>query len=104
MSDASVSFTANRYKIVPISFYHNGNSAIEIGVRCTSSSQWVVWDNFKLLYYGSGDTPGIDEIAKSQSLDENADMHDLSGRHLSKTTVLSRGVYILNGKKYLKTK
>ena len=104
MSDASVSFTANRYKIVPISFYHNGNSAIEIGVRCTSSSQWVIWDNFKLLYYGSGDTTGIDEIAKSQSLDENADMHDLSGRHLSKTTVLSRGVYILNGKKYLKTK
>ena len=98
MSDASASFTANRYTIAPLLFYHNGQRPLTLGIRGTATAQWVVWDNFQLKYLGSGDVTSIKEVVNNPS-EEDAAVYDLSGRQVTNP---SRGIYIRNGKKMIK--
>ena len=98
MSDASASFTANRYTIAPLLFYHNGQRPLTLGIRGTATAQWVVWDNFQLKYLGSGDVTSIKEVVNNPS-EEDAAVYDLCGRRV---TTPSRGIYIRNGKKMIK--
>lgn len=56
MSDASASFTAGNYTIEPIDFVvtKEGDNAgkIYVGITNQNNTQWVIWDNFQLTYYG----------------------------------------------------
>lgn len=64
MKDASAAFTQGLYNVSPITFQVTGGTAT-IGVRNTDSlTDWCIWDNFQLTYYGSS-VPGavtIDDI------------------------------------------
>ena len=53
MTDASNSFTAGLYTIEPIEFNVFEDGQLTIGVKGTSTSQWVIWDNFQLTYLSS---------------------------------------------------
>ena len=53
MSTASVSFTAGLYTIDPIKVTTFEPGQLTIGAQGTASSNWVVWDNFRLMYYGN---------------------------------------------------
>ena len=67
----------------------------------TSASQTAWWsvDHFQLTYIGSGVPNGISgQVVNSQS--SNSQCYDLQGRRL--TNIPQRGIYIINGKKYLR--
>ena len=50
MSDASVSFSSGLYECNPLEGKITGK--LTVGVRGTATHQWVIWDNFRLTYYG----------------------------------------------------
>ncbi len=54
--------------------------------------------------FNMGEATGIKVIDNGQSIMENEDgaVYDLSGRRISTSSVLPKGVYIRNGKKYIK--
>jgi hypothetical protein len=52
MSAASESFANGLYTIEPITFVVGEDSTLTVGVQSTSTSQWVIWDNFRLTYFG----------------------------------------------------
>jgi hypothetical protein len=58
MSDASASFTNGLYTIEPIKFELKEGDKMDIGVRGTSDTQWVIFDNFQLVYYGPATMEG----------------------------------------------
>ena len=65
------------------------------------SSDWVVFDNFSLSYYGSNvsvdDVTGINDVKVVTTVVERQGVYDLSGRAIANPT--RPGIYIVNGKK-----
>ncbi len=53
MADASASFTNGLYTIDPIEVTVAATGALSVGVKGTSVTQWVIWDNFRLTYLGN---------------------------------------------------
>ena len=100
-SDASVSFTANRYTIKPILFYYDGNAPLTLGIRSTAKAQWAVWDNFQLQYMGSGNSTGIEEIVNSQVSNEDGTVYDIEGRRVLHSSFHHKSIYVNRGRKYL---
>ena len=52
MNAAGASFAAGNYEIEPVEFVFDGEGDLEVGIRGTAVNQWVIWDNFRLTYYG----------------------------------------------------
>lgn len=52
MGDASVEFTNGNYTIEPFKFLVGEDGNIYVGIWGSSTNQWVMFDNFKLTYYG----------------------------------------------------
>ena len=102
MAAASESFTNGLYTIEPIMFDVTGEGddagKINVGVTATVHNQWVIFDNFKLMYYGPNVTTAISEVqANGQQNVEGA--YTISGQ---KVQSLKKGLYIINGKKVVK--
>ncbi len=77
------------------------DGTLTIGIREPSADNtWLVWDNFTLTYKGSIDT-AITTVGSTQH-DAAPAIYDLSGRRLTSSEAMPRGVYIINGKKYLR--
>ena len=76
---------------------------IKLGLKNTKavSSDWVVFDNFSLSYYGSNvsvdDVTGINDVKVDTTVVERQGVYDLSGRAIANPT--RPGIYIVNGKK-----
>ena len=97
MSDASESFTTGLYTIEPINFEVADDGMIYIGISTMTNTQWVIWDNFQLKYFGKNEeTPtGIGSLKAGS---ENGEMFNLNGQRLSSKPA-QKGIYIINGKK-----
>ncbi len=98
MTDASVSFTSGLYTMEPITVVVAEDGTLTVGVKGTGSSQWVIWDNFQLKYYGNGGTPtAISETVAEPVRFEDGAIYNLRGQKMTGT--LKPGLYIKNGKK-----
>lgn len=78
-------------------------STLTLGIRSTAATEsyWTCFDNFQLFYFGnhtSDTVTGIGSVQTGQALQESP-IYDLSGR---RTTKPQRGIYIQNGKKYIR--
>lgn len=62
MSAASESFSNGLYTIEPIEFEVDSTGTLTVGVKTTGEHQWVIFDNFKLTYYGSKNAPVVPEL------------------------------------------
>jgi hypothetical protein len=96
MSDASASFTSGLYTIDPIPFEVGEDGMMYIGITASTNTQWVIWDNFRLKYFGKSVTDGItttDTVAEKSVT--NA-VYNLNGQRVVKA---QKGLYIINGKK-----
>ncbi|MBR6321088.1 MAG: starch-binding protein [Prevotella sp.] len=60
MNAAGASFAAGSYAIEPIFVQVTEKGQLTIGAKGTATSQWVIWDNFQLKYYGANAT--IDQV------------------------------------------
>ncbi len=102
MAAASESFTSGLYTIEPIMFDVTGEGddagKINVGVTATVHNQWVIFDNFKLMYYGPNVTTAISEV-KTNGQQANEGIYNLSGQKVMKA---GKGLYIINGKKVVK--
>ena len=100
MSAASESFTNGLYTIEPIGIYVGEGEQLTIGVKGTALAQWVIFDNFKLTYFGAEKT---DDLLTTAISEVNADaaiaqqgIYNLAGQKVLKA---QKGLYIINGKK-----
>lgn len=98
MTDASVSFTSGLYTMEPITVVVAEDGTLTVGVKGTGTSQWVIWDNFQLKYYGNGGSPdAISETVAEPARFEDGAIYNLRGQKMTGT--LKPGLYIKNGKK-----
>lgn len=98
MTDASVSFTSGLYTMEPITVVVAEDGTLTVGVKGTGTSQWVIWDNFQLKYYGNGGSPdAISETVAEPVRFEDGAIYNLRGQKMTGT--LKPGLYIKNGKK-----
>ena len=100
MSAASESFTAGLYTIEPIEFtvVKEGGDAgkIYVGVTAAVNNQWVIFDNFRLTYYGDPTATAISEVSTANQQAANEGIFNLAGQRVVKA---QKGLYIINGKK-----
>ena len=71
---------------------------LTVGIQEPSSNTWLVWDNFTLTYKGTSAT-GISEKAEDRQPAKGT-LYDLQGRRIY--SVPQKGIYIMNGKKYVR--
>ena len=96
MGDASKEFADGNYTIEPIRFTIAEGEPIVIGARLEQSTNlWCIFDNFVLMYYGSGVVDGIETVGTNVSTKSNA-IYTISGQRVNNT---QKGIYIINGKK-----
>jgi len=106
MTDAGISFKSGLYALQSITVVVEENGTLTIGVQGTATSQWVIWDNFQLMYYGVGGEPTtkISEVkekaepAARNSFEDGA-IYNLRGQKMEGT--LKPGLYIKNGRKFV---
>ena len=90
------------------------SATMKVGIRLTASvsKDWTIFDNFRLYYYGDYEIDhitGLPEIKNEELRMKNeADaIYDLNGRKVSvpsassASSVLPKGIYIMNGKKVI---
>jgi hypothetical protein len=75
--------------------------SLKVGVKSTnmSSGYWVIFDNFRLYYYGSvsaDEVTGVEGAAMESRQTRKGTVYDLQGRRV---LTPSKGLYIVNGKK-----
>ena len=97
MGDAGISFTAGKYTIEPLMAYINDGETLKVGLTNNGhTSQWVIFDNFRLTYYGAEDlTTGISEVS-TDALQAAGRTYNMAGQRVEKPL---KGLYIQNGKK-----
>ena len=75
--------------------------SLKVGVKSTnmSSAYWVIFDNFRLYYYGSvsaDEVTGVESLHPSPITLHPSPVYDLQGRRVANPV---KGLYIVNGKK-----
>ena len=98
MNDASVSFTNGLYTIDPITFEVKDDGMMYVGITASTKTQWVIWDNFQLKYFGKNDpTVGIQSVATESA--KKSEIYNLAGQRVMSA---QKGLYIINGKKVVR--
>lgn len=74
------------------------DGTLRIGIRKETGEEgdWVIFDNFRLTYYGTEAPAGIDPSILNA---HPTIIYDLLGRRVLTTDNLKSGIYIINGKK-----
>lgn len=106
VSQAAKFFQIGKYKnTLTINKTADGTN-IKIGVKkpqAAHSADWVVLDNFRLKYFGTQITDGIENVEAEKvaeaEAEANAPVYNLQGIRVSDTTV--PGIYIRNGRKFV---
>ncbi|MCD8317819.1 MAG: hypothetical protein LUC45_02720 [Paraprevotella sp.] len=115
MEAASKYFAAGLYDNGVVTELTKDNSSLKMGLRCTASDSfyWSIFDNFRLYYYGTMNPDIVnaihpafaDPLQDADPFATPADIYNLSGICVRKQATslegLSRGVYIVKGKKLL---
>lgn len=100
MQAASIYFSKGLYDNSVIYKVPSNGASMKAGIRCTSTSDgyWVIFDNFRLYFYGDMTeetiSQGIDIV--SQPTVDVQRYYDLQGRRVD---IPTKGIYIVNGKK-----
>ena len=103
MQAASLYFKKGLYENSIENELKTANSELRVGIKCTSmpSSFWVIFDNFRLYYYGKDtSTEGI-SILQNEETPIRHNVYTLDGRQLPANAQLRPGLYIVDGKKFL---
>lgn len=100
MTESSIAFTAGHYTTEEVLFEVTGGTAT-VGVRNKSNiTDWCIWDNMQLRYYGMENPQLENSIINQISAQKEAVIHTITGMRVKNVT--KPGIYIINGKKYFK--
>ncbi len=109
MQAASIYFNKGLYENRVTSAISTDGGQLRVGLRCTSmpSYYWVIFDNFRLCYYGSLTPEAVDGISSPTITAEQTGkkgIYSIDGRKitddLQHIDQLPAGLYIINGKKH----
>ncbi len=110
MQSASAYFRKGLYENEIITDITEDGSNLKIGIRCSTPNNmyWTIFDNFRLYYYGSMSSDVISGIRElSPAPNTTNDVYGIDGRLIRKNANnldgLPRGIYIVGGKKVMKT-
>ena len=87
MSEASESFTEGKYDMTKPLKCTVSNGTLTVGVKGTATSQWVIFDNFRLIYYGPDKGKLGDLLATAKEL--AADVNKPEGKEALNTAIAS---------------
>jgi len=93
MTDASISFTEGKYTIEPISYTLAEDGALTVGIKNGENvHQWVIFDNFRLTYYGPAHTKYTVNVAPTENGDVVVDKTEAAeGEQVTVTVTPSEG-------------
>ena len=102
MEAASAYFEKGLYENKVLTTVAKKGAQLQFGIRCPSmgSKYWVIFDNFRLYFYGGvsiDDVTAIKGVSSVPAATDNT-YYDLQGRRVENP---GRGLYILNGKKVI---
>ena len=99
MQTASRYFAKGLYENVLDATIAEDGKSLKIGLRSSSmpTSYWVIFDNFRLHFFGNPEANAIQNVTTSP-LTVTHDLYDLQGRRVQ---TAKPGLYILNGRKVL---
>ena len=104
MQAAANYFKKGFYENEVVTTLSSTSTSLKIGLRCSSmpSRYWVIFDNFRLYFYGSVSTEVVTNIntATTAAATMTDAVYTLDGRRVtSSTQQLKPGLYIVNGRK-----
>ncbi len=111
MASAAAYFKRRLYQNEVYTTTTQVDGTMKIGIKCNTSvsGNWVIFDNFRLYFYGSTDRDiitGIETIEPDTTVPDRhfpAGVYNLQGIKVGDTLDgLPRGIYIMNGKKVMK--
>ena len=104
MDAAAAAFTDGKYEHSLWVEVTDGTLRVGVKKNAESFSDWTIFDNFRVVYYGTQQPDAIEEATAIVTFQTN-DVYDLSGRLVRRQAEsldgLKPGVYIVNGKKYM---
>ena len=109
MQAASIYFGKGLYENFITTQLNTDDTSLRVGIRCSNMSDgyWCIFDNFRLLYYGSKTPNEVDGIISptTERIVERPGIYSLDGRKISETSAdthqLPSGIYIIDGKKHI---
>lgn len=111
MQAASIYFSKGLYENRITTNVANDGGQLKVGLRCSSmpSYYWVIFDHFRLCYYGSlspEDVDGMDITYVGTPIANRKGIYTIDGRRVageaSDLERLPTGIYIIDGKKVVK--
>ena len=103
MQAAANYFKKGFYENEVVTTLGSTSTTLKIGLRCSSmpSRYWVIFDNFRLYFYGSVGAEVVTGISTATTVTTVTDaIYTLDGRRVtSSTQQLKPGLYIVNGRK-----
>ena len=104
MQSADAYFKKGIYENRVVAAVTSDDGLLKVGVKSTSmpSNYWVIFDNFRLYYYGSKSVDEVTAVPAVQhpELITTNSVYDLQGRKVSEPGI-RKGIYIVNGKKMI---
>ena len=104
MDAAAAAFTDGKYEHSLWVEVTDGTLRVGVKKDAESVRDWTIFDNFRVVYYGTQQPDAIEEATAIVTFQTN-DVYDLSGRLVRRQAEsldgLKLGVYIVNGKKYM---
>jgi hypothetical protein len=101
MRAASVYFANGLYENRVAAKVANNNGSLKVGIKSSSmpNSYWVIFDNFRLYFYGkmSEDLLGIEELQADKKANQH--IYTLDGQRMKDNATLRSGLYIIGGRK-----
>ena len=104
MQASSAYFAKGLYENSIISSLAANNGSLKMGIKCTSmpSGYWVIFDNFRLYFYGKMAEDvllGIETASVAAGNQQHNTLYTLDGRRVDGNAALRPGLYIKNGRK-----
>lgn len=104
MQAASLYFKKGLYENTIENELKTASGQLRMGIKSTSmpSSYWVIFDNFRLYFFGKeSDAQGINAMKSREESSLRQAIYTLDGRRMPENAQLKPGLYIQNGKKFL---
>ena len=111
MQAASIYFAKGLYENRLTSIVENDGGQLKVGIRCSSmpSYYWVIFDHFRLCYYGSlspEDVDAVDTHLMGVPITARKGVYSIDGRRVAEEASdlerLPAGIYIIDGKKVVR--
>ncbi len=99
MEQANIYFADNLYyNSLECTVGEDGILRIGVKKSVSNTNDWTIFDNFKLTYVDEEEPTGITQIQTSLHSSDNS-IYTISGHKVDASQKLSKGVYIVGGKK-----